>query len=302
MKASFSKELHSARGWILGFVALVLLLGLSNKALAGERLVVIDGSLTEIVYALGSGAEVVGRDLTSNYPPEVNRLPSVGYMRQLSAEGILSLNPSLVLVTDDAEPQKVLKQLEDSGIRLVTIDNRFTLDGVKHKILQVGKALGKEPEARSLAAQMLKQVEQAQADLQSISPKHKARALFTMGIRNGNLMVAGRDTRADEMLRLAGVDNIPAKMIKGYKPLTAESAILFNPQYLITMQHGLKASGGREAMLSGNAVKLTDAGKHRQLVVMDNSFLTFGPRIGEAVQSLVDTIYRANKSKVAMAP
>ncbi|WP_319380654.1 ABC transporter substrate-binding protein [Thiomicrorhabdus sp.] len=287
----FSRELHSARGWIIGFIALVMLLGLSHKAAAAERVVVIDGSLTEIVYALGSGDQVVGRDLTSNYPPAVNKLPSVGYMRQLSAEGILSLNPTLVLVTDDAEPQKVLQQIRDSGIKVVTVENRFSLDGVKHKILTVGQALGKEPAARELAEATLEQVALAQKALRKRSSEEQARAMFTMGVRNGNLMVAGSETRADEMMRLAGITNAPADKLRGYKPLTAESAILYNPQYLITMQFGLKASGGEAAILSGNAIRLTDAGKQKRLVIMDDGFLTFGPRIGEAVQSLIDAVY-----------
>jgi iron complex transport system substrate-binding protein len=73
-----------------------------------QRLVSVNGSVTEVVYALGAQGQLVGVDTTSKYPPETQKLPNVGYQRQLSAEGVLSLQPSLVLVTEDAGPPTAL--------------------------------------------------------------------------------------------------------------------------------------------------------------------------------------------------
>ena len=100
------------------FIALFVLLGASNPVHSGQRLVTIDGSITEIVYALGEQHRLVGRDVTSNYPAEAQKLPNVGYMRQLSTEGVLSLQPDMVIVTSDAKPSKVLDQLQDSKVQV----------------------------------------------------------------------------------------------------------------------------------------------------------------------------------------
>lgn len=291
MKLCLFCEIKSARYFLVGFVFLFTLLGLAHKAQAQERVVVIDGSLTEIIYALESEQYLVGRDVTSTYPAQALKLPSVGYMRQLSAEGILSLNPSLVITTTDAKPQKVFMQLEEAGVKVVQIENRFTVEGVFHKIIEMGKALKKSDQAKSLIAKIKEQIADSKAKVAELVGKNSKTAIFTMGMRNGNMMVAGSNTRADEMLRLAGIKNAPADLIKGYKPLTAESAILYNPSYLITMEHGLKSSGGREKMLNSNAISLTEAGQQKKLIVMDNSFLTFGPRIGDEILKLAQLVY-----------
>lgn len=290
MKLCLFCELKSARYFIASFILLLLILGFSHKAQA-ERIVVIDGALTEILYELNAEKHLVGRDVTSTYPAEVVKLPSVGYMRQLSAEGILSLNPSLVITTKDAKPQKVFTQLKDAGIEVVQIENRFTVEGVFHKITEMGKALDKLEQAEALISKIKKELEISKVKVAKMAGKSGKTAMFVLGMRNGNMMVAGSGTRADEMLRLAGVENPPAGFIQGYKPLTAESAILFNPGYLITMQHGLQSSGGRDKILNATAISLTKAGQQKNLVVMDNSFLNFGPRIGEEILKLAQQVY-----------
>lgn len=292
MKLCISCEIKNARYLLSGLAFIVLILGFSHKAHA-ERIITIDGSLTEIAYALDSKDLIVGRDVTSIYPAEAAKLPNVGYMRQLSAEGILSLNPTLVITTTDAKPQKVFDQLEGAGIKVVRLNNSFNVAGVYQKIEQVGQLLNKQAQAHTLIEQIKNQLSQVQKQVKEMAAANPQTAIFTMGMRNGNMMVAGSDTRADEMLRLAGMKNAPADLVKGYKPLTAEAAILYNPSYLITMQHAVKSSGGREKILNATAISLTEAGRQKNLVVLDNSFLTFGPRIGEAVLQLANQVYKA---------
>ncbi|MBO1927058.1 ABC transporter substrate-binding protein [Thiomicrorhabdus sp. 6S2-11] len=293
MKLCISCEIKNARYLLSGLAFIVLILGFSHKAHA-ERIITIDGSLTEIAYALDSKDLIVGRDVTSIYPAEAAKLPNVGYMRQLSAEGILSLNPSLVITTTDAKPQKVFTQLKEAGVKVVQIKNNFTVGGVYHKIREMGKVLDKDVEAEAMIRKIQVQLAETQSKIKSLTGNKVKHAIFTMGMRNGNMMVAGKNTRADEMLRLAGVHNAPADLITGYKPLTAESAILYNPSFLITMQQGLQSSGGRESMLNSTAISMTEAGKQKNLIVMNNSFLNFGPRIGEEILKLANHIYDRN--------
>jgi iron complex transport system substrate-binding protein len=264
----------------------------SSASANNSRIVAIDGSLTEIIYALGEGNNMVGRDITTVYPPAALKLPSVGYMRTLSAEGILSLKPNLVIATKDAKPRSVLDRLKEAGIRVELIDNEFTLAGVKEKIHQVAKVLNKEKEAKILIKKMQKSVDKATIIATNAKNKHGAtKALYIMNMRGGNMMVAGKNSRANEMLELALVNNPAANQFKGYKPLTPEAAIKYNPQFIITMTHGLKAAGGKDAILKTPAISMTEAGKKKQLIVMENGFLTFGPRIGEAIEDLVAKIY-----------
>lgn len=283
------------------FFILLILSGLiantvhaSNNESGEERIIAIDGSISEIVYALGKGNLMVGRDTTTTYPEAATELPSVGYMRMLSAEGILSLKPTLVLATKDAKPQNVLTRLKDAGVHIEIIDNEYTPEGVEIKIKQVAKILKVEAAGEQLAQKVHKSVEDVKLIVKKAINENKttpAKALFILNMRGNNMMVAGKNSRADTMMQLAGIVNPAAEHFNGYKPLTAEAAIQYNPDYLLTMQHGLKAAGGKNAILNTPAIKMTEAGKNKKLLLVDDNFLMFGPRIGEAIEVMVKKIY-----------
>ncbi|MGE4499770.1 MAG: hemin ABC transporter substrate-binding protein [Hydrogenovibrio sp.] len=276
--------------------ALLWLMTGTAHAAEKPRVVAIDGSISEIVYALGKGDLMVGRDITTTYPKEAAKLPSVGYMRQLSAEGILSLNPTLVLATKDAKPQNVLTRLQDAGVHVEIVENVYTPEGVEAKIKQIAKVLDAQAAGDKLVEQVRQSVNQAKVFAEkAIQQQGKsAKAIFVLNVRGGNMMVAGKHSRADKMMQLAGIENPAAEQFNGYKPLTAEAAIQYNPDYLLTMQHGVGSAGGKEAILNTPAIRMTQAGKNGRLLVMDDSFLTFGPRLGEAIESLVKQVYVAN--------
>ena len=280
-------------GLIFSFSLLAITVFWSSSSSANDnRIVAIDGSLTEIIFALGDGDKMVGRDITTTYPPEALKLPSVGYMRTLSAEGILSLKPNLVIATKDAKPRSVLDRLKEAGIQVELIDNTFTLEGVKIKIRQVAKILNREKEGEKLIDQMQSSVDKARLIAKTEQDKHGVTsAIYVMGMRGGNMMVAGAGSRAEEMLSLAYIKNPAADDFKGYKPLTAEAAIQYNPQFIITAMHGVKSAGGKQSILNTAAIKITEAGQKKQLAVMENGLLNFGPRLGLAIEDLVAKIY-----------
>ena len=87
-----------------------------NKAKDASRVVVAGGSITEIFYFLGEQDRIVALDVTSNFPPEAKSLPSIGYVRALSAEGLLSMNPSIILGEDDMGPPAVIKQIRETSL------------------------------------------------------------------------------------------------------------------------------------------------------------------------------------------
>ncbi|MEX0582565.1 MAG: ABC transporter substrate-binding protein, partial [Sneathiella sp.] len=134
----------------------VIFLLFSTVALADapKRVVSVGGALTEAVYALGAGELIVGSDTTSYYPEAAAASPKVGYQRALSAEGILSLNPDLVLMTDEAGPPPVLAQLKSAGVNMLTLNAGRSLEDVKKNIEVISGALDRKEEGAALIADM----------------------------------------------------------------------------------------------------------------------------------------------------
>ncbi|MBK0398253.1 ABC transporter substrate-binding protein [Limibaculum sp. M0105] len=265
--------------------------GLSVPAPAAERVVIAGGDLTEIAFALGAGDLVVGVDQTSTYPPAATELPQIGYMRRLSAEGVLSLAPDLVIAARDAGPDTVLEQLSAAGVPVSRAPDAEGPDSIAVKIRFVGDALGEEERAGALATRI-------KADLETIASRvallqSRPRVLFVLMVRDGTPMVAGSGTAADQMLRLAGAENA-ATGFGGYKPMSREAIISAAPEAVIMMTSHADAAGGIDAVLSRPDLALTPAGRERLGVTMEgNLLLGFGPRTPEAVDLLARALHPA---------
>jgi iron complex transport system substrate-binding protein len=251
------------------------------------RLVTLGGDITEIVYALGAGDQVVGADTSSVYPAAADALPKVGYQRQLAAEGVLSLRPTLILASDEAGPPAALRQLRDSGVRVEVIAAEDTPEGAARKITQVAALLDRAAAGQRLVADM-------RAALTAAAPQQAAgpapRVLFIYA-RGGTLSVGGRDTAADAMIRLAGGTNAVAEL-EGFKPLTAEAAVAAAPDVILMLRRGVEGAGGAAAVWAQPGLAQTPAAARRRLVVMDDLLLLgFGPRLGEAVRELARQLH-----------
>jgi iron complex transport system substrate-binding protein len=276
---------------------LALLVGASLSAIAQadtSRVVSGAGAITETICALGARDQLVAVDMSSVYPPEVSKLPQVGYLRQLAAEGILSVHPTLLLVTDDAGPPGVLAQIEKAGVRVVRLTNGHTPEAAEERIRAIGDELGKAPEAGLLIASMRKEVNAARVRAESSGPRPKVLFIYARG--GGVMNVAGRATAADSIIALAGGTNA-IQSYDGYKPLTAEAAAVAAPDFILVTSRGLESSGGVDALLTQPGLSLTPAGKDKQVIVMDDLLLLgFGPRLGQAVRELCDQLHPARKT------
>ncbi|GGP22664.1 heme/hemin ABC transporter substrate-binding protein [Silvimonas iriomotensis] len=252
---------------------------LTHAADAPRRVVSLGGPLTEIIYALNAGDRLVGVDASSLYPPAATRLPQVGYYRAFSVEGVAALNPDLILATDQAGPPAALKQLQSLGKRVIVLPGDATLDALEQRVHGVAQALGLKDDGGKMVAQIRQQI----APLQG-----KAGGLKTLLVMNrtGKLEGAGTDTTADAMLQLAGARNVLATQ-KGYKPLSAEAALLLAPQAIVTTSMSITASGGLDAFLALPGVAGTPAARAHRVVVMDDLLLLgFGPRLPEGLRTL----------------
>ena len=249
-----------------------------------SRIVTLGGSVTETVYALGAGDHVVGVDASSVYPETATEKPSVGYFRQLPAEGVLSLDPSLVLALEGTGPPTVLDQLRSAGVRTELIEDGPTVEGTIRKIRQIAGLLGREAQGDSLIRQMERDLTEARTLRQEATST--PRVLFIYARGSGTMSVAGTGTSAEAMIELAGAENAITGF-EGFKPMTSEAVVSAEPDVLLLLTRGLESLGGVDGLLDQPGIELTPAGEKRRIVAMDDLLLLgFGPRLGTAVREL----------------
>lgn len=261
----------------------------SSAVSSAERVVSIDGSLTEIIYALQAENSLVAVDTTSRYPQAATKLPDVGYMRQLSAEGILALSPTLVLASTDAGPDSVFEQLQQAGVRVVRIRNDYSVDGVLNKIQAVADALNKPEAGRALAGNIKQQADAALASIPADAAPPAT--LFILGAGNRGLMAAGSKTQADAMLALLNARNVMA--YNGYKPVSAEAVLQAGPEVvLIANTEAVANNSQTQSAALSTQLAMTPAFSQQRIHTLDTSLvLGFGPRIGSALEQLAALLY-----------
>lgn len=274
-----------ARTFVIVLAAVATVFAAEN-----ERIVSASGSITETIYALGGQEKLAAVDISSNYPAEAARLPKIGYARQLSAEGILSMNPTLVLAHEDAGPPEVLGQVEKSGVKVVKLTNKHTAEAAVERINRIGELLGLQAEAETLAASLTQDLKTAGELAAKSGIRPKVLFIYTRG--PGVVNVSGRGTAADAIITLAGGANA-ITAYEGYRPLTAEGAVEAAPDIILVTSHGLDSAGGVEGLLKQPGLALTPAGKAGRVYAMDDLLLLgFGPRLGKAVLELNEKLHK----------
>lgn len=257
-----------------------------------DRIVSLNGSTTEILFALGVGDKVVGCDASSTYPKGVKeKLPSIGYQYGLNAEGILSLNPTLVIGRIDVRPLQVVEQLRMAGVTVLLLTEPRSFGGAKQRLRTIGKAVGREKKSEELIEALDADIEKLEAKLsvRKEQPKQKALFLYLRGTQT--TLVLGTDTAPGAMLDIVGAEN-GAGNITGNKPMTAEAVIAAQPNVYVLFTSGLKSIGGVDGLLKLPGLAHTPAGQNRRVVTLDGQYLSgFGPRCGRAALDLFKGIY-----------
>lgn len=278
----------SRRAVLVG--AIGLLASGPARATAAARIASLGGAVTEILWRLGAGPRIAVVDTTSIYPAEILReKPNAGYLRALSAEGLLSVGPDLVIATEGAGPPAVLAQLREAGIRVELIAEPPTAEGVLDKITAVGRLAGLETEA----AELHRAVAAGFAGLgrQRAAVKRPARALVVLSLANGRAMVGGRESTADGILTLAGLRNA-ADGLSGFKPISDEAIVAAAPDTVIMMANEGHAQPIEAVFAPGTALGQTPAAARRSLMAMDGlALLGFGPRTPETAEALMRAVY-----------
>jgi iron complex transport system substrate-binding protein len=260
-----------------------------------KRVVSVGGALTEIVFRLQADGDLVGVDSTSIYPTNATSLPSVGYARQLSSEGVLSLMPSHVLATEEAGPPAVLRQIASAGVRVTTLPAKHHYAGVRQRVLGVGRVLERSAMAQVILEQLDSiwlQVQRQVSAQQAGSLARPLRVMFILAHSPFQMLVAGAMTAAQSMLSYAGATNA-VQGFEGYKPLTPEGMIAAQPDCLLLTEQGLQAAGGLETLFKLPGLTQTPAGRLQAVIAMDAlCLLGFGPRMPETVLALHQALQR----------
>ena len=292
-KAPRSKRL---RAMAFSAAAIVLSLAPVSNALAAEklnttRLVSVGGDVTEIIYALGEQDCLIARDTTSMYPEAATKLPDVGYMRALSPEGILAMNPTAIIAIEGSGPPEALNVLKSASVPFETVPNAYTREGILAKIDRVGDLLGQPDKAKALKDKVGADLDAAIADAAKRPEGERKRILFILSMQGGKIMASGTGTAADGIIKLSGsvnaVGNFP-----GYKPLTDEAIIEAKPDVILMMNRGDGSATKNEDLLKQPALALTPAAQNKAIIRMDGlHLLGFGPRTASAVRELNAAIY-----------
>ncbi|OJU15834.1 MAG: hemin ABC transporter substrate-binding protein [Afipia sp. 62-7] len=262
-----------------------------------SRIVSVGGAVTEILYALGLQDKIVGVDTTSLYPPQaMKEKPNVGYMRQLSAEGVLGLNPQLILAIEGSGPKETLDVLDNAKIPLVSFPESYSEQGLIDKIKLVAHAMDVDSRGACLTAA----VQNDLAELKTLRDgvKKPARVMFVMSFLNGRAMVAGQKTAANEIIKMAGGVNA-VEGFDGYKPVNDEAIVAAKPDVVLTMERGREQLDAA-TVFANPAFALTPAAAKKSFVAMDGLYLLgFGPRTAAAARDLAVSLYPDLAQKAA---
>ena len=259
-----------------------------------SRIIAVDrnGTLGNIVFSLGLGSHVVGRDQSTTFP-SAQKLPVVtGNGHELNAESVLALNPSVVLVDQATTPPQAVDQLRSSSIAVVTFTSARTLASTPDLIRSVAATLGVKPAGEALVTRTTKQIEAAKSAVPHPSGDPTMAFLYIRGPRL--VLLAGPKSGADDLFTaLGGKDAGTAAGLTGqFTAVTAEALLRANPDVIVVMTQGAESVGGLDGVLNLPGVADTEAGRARRVVQMDETeVLSFGPDVGEVLTSLAHAIY-----------
>ena len=252
------------------------------------RILTLGSDVTEIVHALGAGERIVGVDRGSKYPEAVASRPNVGYRRQLSVEGLVALNPDLILASEDSGPPEAVEVLKSLAVPTVFVPQDNSPEGIERKITLIAAALGREEAGKAVSAEVLAAFDAAAGLASRIPPEKRKKVVFFHGLVR--LSAAGSGTAADAIIRYAGGIN-PMREVQGYKAASEEKLIEMAPDVILMMGDG-KGGPTIEEVFGNRALAATPAATNKALIVLDGAYMIgFGPRTADAIRDLAQALY-----------
>ncbi|MDF2155146.1 helical backbone metal receptor [Vibrio sp. CAU 1672] len=246
----------------------------ASEAPSPQRVISAGSAVTELLLALNAQENLVGVDVTSQLPAEMP-LPKVGYHRRLSAEGLLALSPDKVIGSDEMGPDSTLEQLKSAGVEVEVVNTQANVAGLLQRIDQIAEIMERQVQASDLKKSVTAQIEALKQNQPAKSAKKRVLFLLIHEGRPAN--VAGLDTTADAIIKLAGGENPAAEHIHSYKPLSAEAMIKMQPDVILVSGRSYQKMGGPEAILNAMpTLAATPAGQHKRIITLDGHALVGG--------------------------
>lgn len=246
-------------------------------AIPEPRIISLSGAITETLYALDYGSSVVGVDVTSTYPSDAQQLPKVGHVRSLNAEGLLSLQPTLILAEQSEFNSPALKQIETAGIRVAYVDKPFTLEAPDVLFRSLGKLLGL-PEQQYQREMEHVAFEREQLAMGSKLIGRRPKVVFIYSRGKGQMLLAGKNTAADAMIQAVGGFN-PLQDFEDFRAFSQEGLLAADPDVLLLFSTGQGTEADTQSLAQIPGLEQTKAGKNKHIVFMDGNYvLGFGPR------------------------
>ncbi|MEI7051796.1 MULTISPECIES: heme/hemin ABC transporter substrate-binding protein [Pseudomonas] len=258
-----------------------------------QRWVSAGGALSEWVSALGGESKLVGVDTTSQHPQSLKKLPSIGYQRSLSAEGILSLRPDILIGTEEMGPPPVIAQVKSAKVQVELFSAQPDLPTLEKNVTHLGQLLGAQAQATRLLESYQQQLTEQKARVAELQTRHKAPGVLVLiGHAGGKPLIAGKDTAADWLLQRAGGHNLATHT--GYKPFSVESLAGLDPEVLVFADRALSGEAAKAALFKENPIlNSSRAAKAGRVLELDPTLLVggLGPRLPAALKNLSDGFY-----------
>jgi iron complex transport system substrate-binding protein len=270
--------------------------GQKSGAHGAERIVCIGQAYNEMIFALGAQANLVGVDYSSTFPPEIQKLPTVGYHRALSAEGILSLHPTLIIHDNNIGPDQVVRQLQDLKIPMKTFNAKDdSIDGAKALLREMGAYFHKEQRAEELCSKLGREMAAALETVKQYKD-HPRVAVIHFGRASNVYLVVGNGGGGDagsagHMVEWAGGKMAIDK--SGMQQMTSPEIVAkSNPEVILMTEFGFDRLGSAEQAKTLPGVAETDAAKNNRIYrVPEHGLMYFGPDTGESVTQLARIIH-----------
>ena len=285
---------------IFAFIAAILLFScgrFGNKETDGKkdmRIVCLSKHLTEMVFALGKGHNLVAIDLSSTYPDSAKLLKTVGYHRALNPEGIIAMNPDLVIHSNDIGPENVLPQITKAGLNIKAFGKANTIDSAELLLKELGKYFGVESKADSVVKKMQNEIAAAEKTVGDLQLKDTPSVMIIHFGRANNVyfIMSGRNGVGDKLIALAGGKTAHYEA-KGARQMSAEAVATANPDIIIATDYGYDQMGSMEKFIKDvPGVSLTNAGKNKKIYRFEeHDLIYFGPRTGENIIKMLHIIH-----------
>jgi iron complex transport system substrate-binding protein len=261
-----------------------------------SRVVSLSGSITEIMFSLGLGSQVVGRDITATFP-EARNIPVVTRAHDVAAESVLSLHPTLVLASTGTGPPTAIEQIRNTGVSVITFPDPTSVDDVIPRIRNVAAALGVPSTGEALVARTESRLAEVRSRIPTSSTPPRIAFLYMRG-QAAVYLIAGPGSGADSMIRAAGgVDGGTAMGLdRAFTPLTSEALVLAAPDVILMTTTGLESVGGIDGLVRIPGIAQTPAGRNRRIVTVEDGLLFgFGPRTPVALELIISQLYGAGR-------